>query len=115
MMEFPDRTEIVAHREGTEIPQAFARCEKIIGARFHSMVLALRMGIPFFPVIFREKMQNLIRDVHYPVTGYRMDSIRLEAVRRFLWEESSLWLPPQELLSGAEDHTRLLQEELKGC
>ena len=41
LMQFPDQTEIVAHTDGTEILTAFARCEKIIGARFHSVVLAL--------------------------------------------------------------------------
>ena len=46
-MQDPERTEIIARQMGTEIPAAFARCEKIIGARFHSMVQALRMGISF--------------------------------------------------------------------
>lgn len=83
-MQFPEKAEIVAHREGAEIPAAFACCEKIIGARFHSMVLALRMGIPFFPVIFREKMRNLILDLHYPVSGCAIDQIDYQAISAFL-------------------------------
>ena len=47
LMEFSDHAEIAAHKGGTEIPAAFAQCEKIIAARFHATVLALRMGIPF--------------------------------------------------------------------
>lgn len=90
MMEFPERTQIVAHTDGTEIPAAFARCEKIIGARFHSMVLALRMGIPFFPVIFREKMRNLILDQNYPISGCGIDQIDPGAISVFLKEKQQM-------------------------
>ena len=104
LMQFPDRTEIVAHRDGTEIPEAFAQCEKIIGARFHSMVLALRMGIPFFPVIFREKMRNLILDLHYPVSGCEIHRIDYQAVSDFLKEKQ-----PEFYYSVANEHVWLLK------
>ena len=108
LMQFPDRTEVAAHTDGTEIPAAFACCEKIIGARFHSMVLALRMGIPFFPVIFREKMRNLILDLHYPISGCEIDCIDHQAVSDFLKEkqpELSSW----ENNSAANEHALLLK------
>ena len=41
LMKHSDCVEIVAHKEGTEITDAYSRCEKIIGARFHAIVLAL--------------------------------------------------------------------------
>ena len=114
LMQFPDGAEIAAHREGTEIPAAFARCEKIIGARFHSMVLALRMGIPFFPVIYREKMRNLICDLNYPISGCSIRHISMEDVRTFLWEQTPDWLPCKENFGNAANHALLLKEKLKG-
>ena len=108
-MQFPDQAEIVAHTDGTEILAAFARCEKIIGARFHSMVLALRMGIPFFPVIYREKMRNLIRDLSYPVLGCAINKIDHLAVSAFLDEKHTKFLLQKDHCSAANKHVLLLQ------
>ena len=112
LMKYPDRTEIAAHREGTEIPEAFARCSKIVGARFHSMVLALRMGIPFFPVIFREKMRNLIQDMHYPISGCEIDRIDNQAIFRFFNEQQDPFLLQDTLFAAAKKHMLLLKEAM---
>ena len=113
-MAFPERTEIAAHRDGTEIPAAFARCEKIIGARFHSMVLALRMGIPFYPVIYREKMRNLILDLNYPVLGSDISHIIMEDIWTFLWEEAPECLHAEKCFGNASKHVVLLVKKLRG-
>ena len=113
LMQFPDRAEIVAHTDGTEIPAAFARCEKIIGARFHSMVLALRMGIPFFPVIFRTKMRNLIHDLNYPIIGCEIDRIDQQAISGFLCEKQPRCSLQTDFLSAANKHALLLKQALQ--
>lgn len=109
LMEFPEKAEIVFHHHGTEIPAAFSRCEKIIGARFHSMVLALRMGIPFFPVVFREKMRNLILDLNYPVPGCRIDRIDKRAISAFLDTRQPAFLLEKNYCSAAREHMLLLR------
>lgn len=109
MMEFPDQVEIAAHREGKEIPQAYARCERIIGARFHSMVLALRMGIPFYPVIFRDKMRNLMQDLAYPIAGCEIDRIDRRAISDFLRQEHNAFLLEPQIFPAAKKHTLLLK------
>lgn len=115
LMRFSDRTEIVAHRDGTEIPAAFARCEKIIGARFHAMILAMRMGIPFFPIIFREKMRNVIQDLNYPILGCVISCISMEDLRMFLWKETPKWVLQDRYFRNAINHATLLREEMSGC
>ena len=109
LMRFPDQAEIVAHTDGTEIPAAFARCEKIIGARFHSIVLALRMGIPCFPIFFREKTRNLIRDLNYPFLGCEINRIDHLAVSTFLSEKHTQFLLQENIYSVASKHVLLLK------
>jgi polysaccharide pyruvyl transferase WcaK-like protein len=109
LMQFSDQTEIVAHRDGTEIPTAFARCEKIVGARFHSMVLALRMGIPFFPVIYREKTQNLVYDLRYPIFGCEIDKIDHVSLSAFLNKNHPPFLLQDGYHSAANKHVQLLK------
>ena len=112
LMQFPDKTEIIAHTDGTEILAAFVRCEKIISARFHSMVLALRIGIPFFPVIYRKKMRNLICDLNYPVSGCEINRIDHLAVSAFLDEKHTKFLLQKDYCSVANKHVLLLKEAM---
>ena len=63
LMKHPEKTKIIIHKSGGEIFKAYSECTKIIGARFHSAVLALKMGLPFFPIIYRDKMKNVLHTV----------------------------------------------------
>ena len=110
LMQYPDQTEIVAHTDGTEIPEAFARCEKIIGARFHSVVLALRMGIPVYPLIFREKVRNLLKDIHYPFPACDIDAIDNASLHGFLESDQNPYPLEQDVHIRAGEHVQLLKQ-----
>ena len=112
LMRFPHRTEIVTHTDGTEIPAAFARCEKIIGARFHSIVLALRMGIPVYPLIFREKARNLLKDLQYPFPSCDLDTVDRSSLRKFLVSGQAPYPLEQDVRVRAGEHIRLLKQRL---
>ena len=63
--------EIILHIDnGDNIIKNMARCSNIIAVRFHSAILAMRLGIPFFPVIYSEKLNNVLNDLNY--TGERV-------------------------------------------
>lgn len=84
MMKLSEKAEIVLHGKNDEILRAYSRCCKIIGARFHSAVLAMRMNIDFFPIIYRNKMKNLISDIEYPVKGCYIDEIDYKLIKDFI-------------------------------
>lgn len=87
LMMHKDEAEIVRHGINGEIPKAFSECCKIIGARFHSAVLSLKMNIEFYPIVYRRKMQNLISDIGYPVKGCCIHSVDTEKLKSFLTSE----------------------------
>lgn len=112
LMQFPDQTEIVAHTDGTEILTAFARCEKIIGARFHSVVLALRMGIPVYPLIFREKVRNLLKDIQYPFPTCDLDAIDNASLVAYIGADQTPYPLVQDIHMRAGEHVQLLKQSL---
>lgn len=112
LMQFPDQTEIVAHKDGTEIPAAFARCEKIIAARFHATVLALRMGIPVYPLAYREKTRNLLKDIHYPYPAGNLDAIDNAALLGFVEADQLPYPLEPDIRKRAEEHIQLLKQRL---
>ena len=112
LMKYPDRTEIVSHREGGEIPQAFSRCERIIGARFHAIVLALRMNIPVFPIIFRKKVRNLLNDLQWQSPVCDLDNIDKASLYAFIAEPQVPYLLKEDITVRSNEHTRLLKQQL---
>ena len=113
LMQYPEKTEIVAHRDGTEIPAAFAQCEKIIAGRFHATVLALRMGIPLYPLIFREKVRNLLKDIQYPFPASDLDAIDQASLRDFLSSEQNYGHLEKNIYIRASEHAQLLKQQIQ--
>ena len=114
LMQHPNKVEIVSHRDCTEIPEAFAQCEKIIAARFHGVVLALRMGIPVYPLIFREKVRNLLQDIQYSFPVSNLDHIDKVSLYAFLKEPQTHFPLKKEMLVRANEHTQLLKQQYEG-
>lgn len=112
LMEYPEHVQIVAHHDCTEIPEAFSCCEKIIATRFHAMVLSLRMGIPFYPLIFREKARNLLKDIRYPFASCDIDDIDTKSLRKFILETQRPYLLGKDMYEQAREHTRLLWKHI---
>lgn len=110
LMKHPHMAEIAVHKNGNEIFEAYSRCSKIIGARFHSAVLALKMGVPFFPVIYREKMKNLIEDVEYPVHGCGIDEIDVAALRTFVTDDQVPYHVKEDIYIRANKYAQLFRQ-----
>lgn len=110
-MKMPERAEIVAHAQGGEIFEAYARCEKIIATRFHSAVLAMRMGIEVYPVIYRDKMRNLIEDTGCPEQGSELVNLQVQPLKDFVCRQgaSGFCVRAEKL-----EHTECLRRYLKG-
>lgn len=53
----------------------FKRCETIIGTRFHSIILAMLYQQSFYPLIYSEKISNLLRDVNISNEGCTIQKI----------------------------------------
>ena len=111
LMEFSNHAEIAAHKDGTEIPAAFAQCEKIIAARFHATVLALRMGIQLYPLIFRDKVRNLLKDVKYPFPVCELDELDKDSLLAFLAEEQKPYPLAPDIYTRAKEHAQLLKQQ----
>jgi polysaccharide pyruvyl transferase WcaK-like protein len=112
LMQHPNKAEIVSHRDCTEIPAAFAQCEKIIAVRLHGIVLALRMGIPLYPLIFREKARNLLNDIAYPFPVSTLARIDKASLQAFLEKPQMAYSLNQDIYEAAKEHAQLLAQAL---
>lgn len=111
LMKHSKMAEIAVHKNGREIFEAYSKCSKVIGARFHSAVLALKMGLPFFPIIYREKMKNLIGDLKYPIYGCEIEKINLKSIKKFLTDDISYELD-ENIVYASLRYKTVLKETL---
>ena len=112
-MKHQKRAEVVKHGGCSEILNAYALCDKVIGARFHSAVLAIKMGIDFYPVIYREKMRNLIADIQYPVKGCDISNIDTATIKQFLCGGNVPFHLDQNYALQARDSFALLKKHIR--
>ena len=112
-MKHQERAEIVKHGSCGEILNAYARCGKVIGARFHSAVLAVKMGIDFYPVIYREKMRNLLSEIQYPEKGCDISNLDTNSVKQFLCRGSVPFHLDQNYALQAQDSFALLKKHIR--
>jgi polysaccharide pyruvyl transferase WcaK-like protein len=103
--------QIVVHGSENEIINAYSECGKIIGTRFHSAVLALKMGIDLYPVIYRHKMSNLLADIGFGGKRSSVEKPDLKGMKDFL-EEGYGYTLPVEYADKAKGHFDILKELL---
>lgn len=112
-MRFYNNAKIIKHGTKCEIMQAYSECEKVIGARFHSGVLAIRMGIDFYPIIYRDKTRNLIQDMDYPQTGCYIDNINLQSIQDFINKDKLGYKLNPKVVLDASKYADLLRKNIR--
>ncbi|MDO4563540.1 MAG: polysaccharide pyruvyl transferase family protein [Clostridia bacterium] len=108
-----DKTEIVCHH-GSAILDGFARCSKIVAIRFHSAVLALRMGIPLVPVTYSAKTDNVLSDLGCDKPSFSVNSVDAEALIETLKTADTPFKLPESLIARANGHVDSFRTFLEG-
>ena len=69
------------------------------------------MGLPFFPIAYREKMKNLIVDLEYPVHGCEIEKIDFKNIKDFLTSDVSYKLD-ESIISASLRYKKIFKEAL---
>ena len=77
--------------------------ESIIATRFHSMILGWTYGKKVLPVVYNQKMQNVIEDYHY-----HGSYVKMEELKEFSQTDFAAWMAEE-----AFDATECAQESQK--
>lgn len=69
--------------------ELFLECGFIVANRFHSMVLAAKYNIPFFPIVYSKKTSNVLDDIRYPYSSLKYANIAEFNIEELIFEIES--------------------------
>ena len=97
-----------------EILKIIARCKGIVATRFHAMILGFLFGKNTLPIVYNEKMENVLRDLQYAAKWFgieQIDQVVCDEIDQYFGrlEEEKL----NKVIVEAEKHFSLLDKIIK--
>lgn len=99
-----------------EFIDAFASCAYMICSRFHSVVLALKYGMAFFPIAYSDKTLNMLRDIGYdgPAAHYaRINELDTDLVLQDIASGARRFMLDENIVARSRAHFTALDRYLK--
>ncbi|NLG52938.1 MAG: polysaccharide pyruvyl transferase family protein [Clostridiales bacterium] len=113
LCKYPDKVEIVPHTgNGDNIIHGFSRCKTIIAVRFHSLILALRMGLRVIPVTYSDKTKNMLCDLGYTGISFNLDKIDAESIKQAIEKDGDGFKINPDVFRQAEGHVNTFVETI---
>jgi len=105
-------TEIIRYTDINYMLKNIKRCRAILGIRFHSTILALRMGIPVVPIAYSDKTKNALDEIGYSGKIYDVNNIDTDEVLRSILNAVPYKLD-NNIIKSAENHIKRFDEYIK--
>lgn len=68
---------------------SFGECSKVIAARFHANIIAIKYKIPLIPVVYSDKTSNFLNDIGYENKKIKLNNInQLEEVDATVFDQN---------------------------
>lgn len=110
MKSAPEMSMIETYDGDDVIIRTYQNNAKVIGARYHSAVLAIRYGVDFYPIVYRNKMKNLVSDLEYPIRGCSIDDIDTDDIKRFLLNDV-IYTLDENVINSANQYAEIFKRE----
>ena len=105
-------TEIIRYKDINDMLKNIKRCGAILGIRFHSAMLALRMGIPVVPIAYSDKTKNALNEIGYSGKICDVNNIDTDEVLRSILNAVPYKLDGN-IIKSAENHIKRFDEYIK--
>ncbi len=90
------------------------RCSALVGVRFHSVVIALRAGVPVIPVAYSKKTNHMLEDLGFDGEVFGPDNVNFREISDLALSGLKPFKLDAEVPKSASMHVRRLAETLMG-
>lgn len=105
-------TEIIRYTDINSMLKNLKRCGVILGIRFHSVMLALRMGIPIVPMAYSDKTKNALNEIGYNSKIYDVNNFDTNEVLVSILNEEP-YILDNSIIKSAENHIKRFDKYIK--
>lgn len=95
-----------------EFLEKFGKMEIFISTRFHAMILSMLFGQNIYPIIYSNKMRNVLSDINYKGTSLNIDSLSNADINKITNEINNNIIPIESLPKNSENQFLKLDEFL---
>lgn len=88
------------------------RCSKIIGIRFHSIVIALLAGVSVIPIAYSEKTTHMLEDLDFNEKVFELDETDFNELRETVFSQQKPFMLPKSVTADASMHIKRLMEKI---
>lgn len=111
MMKNQEHTEIIEHKD---MLANIKRCEKLIGIRFHSIVIAICAGVPVIPIAYSDKTRHMLRDLKFSEEIFNLENIDFNALLDKTLSPLDAFELDKSVISNASMHIKRFKEVMLG-
>lgn len=105
------KIEIIEYTSISEMLSNMKRCSVILGIRTHSIILSARMGIPFVPVAYSDKLTHILKDIGYSDAIYTPDTSADVLIRAI--SNAKPFEIDKSIITSAQNHILKFNEYIK--
>ena len=109
--EYKDKIEIIEYTTISDMLSNMKRCSVILGIRMHSVILSARMGIPFVPVAYSDKLTHILADINYNDAIYTPDTDAKTLLQAI--SDVKLFDLDKSIITLAQNHILKFKEYIK--
>ncbi|OMD37949.1 polysaccharide pyruvyl transferase family protein [Paenibacillus odorifer] len=101
---YPDKIQIIPYIGNyIDFIQLMSECSRFISIRFHSAILCEMLKIPFLPIVYSNKMDNYLDDLHF--SGIRISINNIPKSSREIEEITACLIENQQIFNDfSNDH-----------
>jgi len=106
-----DSIEIINYTAISDMFSNMKRCSVILGIRMHSVILSARMGIPFVPVAYSDKLTHILADINYNDAIYTPDTDAKTLIKAII--DAKPFDLDKSIVTSAQNHILKFNEYIK--
>lgn len=105
-------TKLIPHQESRkDMEKLYNESRMLVGMRLHSVLFAIRMGLPFIAISYSPKVKNILDSLGLSKLYVNPDELSVEKVREM--EETYRSIDFQKILESQSKKHREIEEQLK--
>lgn len=116
LSKYPENITIISHKSSNpeQFLKSISSCERMIGIRFHGVVLSISCNVPVIPIAYNNKTEQLCKDLNCSHLVNKIEDFeKIEDTTDFLLENRNYFALKTDIYSNQKSQMEILKDYLE--